>query len=143
MFFYNLLTSISPVCKSCIIRHVETSKACPTCDIQIHKTKPLLSLRYLFNYQHHQVHLISHPYFTLVELFFNLSLRADKALQDIVYKVVPGLYRTEMQNRVKFYTRHPDAEPANSEDAGEVADSLFFSPEDDISMSIEYFDNIR
>ena len=45
MFFYNLLTSISPVCKSCIIRHVETSKACPTCDIQIHKTKPLLSLR--------------------------------------------------------------------------------------------------
>ena len=72
-----------------------------------------------------------------------LSARADKALQDIVYKVVPGLYRTEMQNRVKFYTRHPDAEPANSEDAGEVADSLFFSPEDDISMSIEYFDNIR
>jgi polycomb group RING finger protein 4 len=54
--------------------------------------------------------------------------------------VVPGLYRTEMQNRVKFYTRHPDAEPANPEDAGEVVDSLFFSPEDDISMSIEYFD---
>ena len=80
----------------------------------------------------------------LEKLFFNFSnLRADKALQDIVYKVVPGLYRTEMQNRVKFYTRHPDAEPANSEDAGEVADSLFFSPEDDISMSIEYFDNIR
>ena len=80
----------------------------------------------------------------LEKLVFNFSnLRADKALQDIVYKVVPGLYRTEMQNRVKFYTRHPDAEPANSEDAGEVADSLFFSPEDDISMSIEYFDNIR
>jgi hypothetical protein len=73
----------------------------------------------------------------LTFLFFP---RADKALQDIVYKVVPGLYRTEMQNRVKFYTRHPDAEPANPEDAGEVVDSLFFSPEDDISMSIEYFD---
>eukprot|EP00090_Calanus_glacialis_P038498 TRINITY_DN6715_c0_g1_i1.p1 TRINITY_DN6715_c0_g1~~TRINITY_DN6715_c0_g1_i1.p1 ORF type:complete len:1264 (-),score=266.76 TRINITY_DN6715_c0_g1_i1:252-4043(-) len=100
-------------CKSCIIKHVDTSKFCPTCDIQIHKTKPLL------------------------------SLRADKALQDIVYKVVPGLYRTEMQNRIKFYTTHPEAEPANSEDAGEVADSLFFSPEDDISMSIEYFDNFK
>merc|ERR1719362_2644512 len=99
-------------CKSCIVKHVETSKVCPSCQTQIHKTKPLL------------------------------SLRADKALQDIVYKVVPGLYRTEMQNRVKFYTRHPDADPANSEDAGEVADSLFFSPEDDISMSIEYFDNV-
>ena len=33
------------VCKSCIIRHVGTSKTCPVCDIQIHKTKPLLSLR--------------------------------------------------------------------------------------------------
>jgi hypothetical protein len=39
------ITALSPVCKSCIIRHVESSKACPTCDIQIHKTKPLLSLR--------------------------------------------------------------------------------------------------
>ena len=72
-----------------------------------------------------------------------ICCRADKALQDIVYKVVPGLYRTEMQNRIKFYTTHPEAEPANSEDAGEVADSLFFSPEDDISMSIEYFDNFK
>ena len=43
----NLVTSVCSVCKSCIIRHVETSKACPQCDIQIHKTKPLLSLRYI------------------------------------------------------------------------------------------------
>ena len=69
MFFYNLLTSISPVCKSCIIRHVETSKACPTCDIQIHKTKPLLSLRYLFYYTS-----LSSPYISSLSLFFNLSL---------------------------------------------------------------------
>ena len=72
-----------------------------------------------------------------------ICYRADKALQDIVYKVVPGLYRNEMQNRVKFYSSNPEAEPSNSEDAGEVADSLFFSPEDDISMSIEYFDNFK
>ena len=69
--------------------------------------------------------------------------RSDKALQDIVYKVVPGLYRKEMTSRVKFYDSHPEAEPTNSEDAGQVADRLFFSPEDDISMSIEYFDNTR
>ena len=70
--------------------------------------------------------------------------RADKALQDIVYKVVPGLYRSEMQNRIKFYSGHPEAEPANTEDAGEVTpDSLVFSPEDEISMSIEYFDNFK
>ena len=60
-----------------------------------------------------------------------------------MYKVVPGLYRTEMQNRVKFYSGHPEAAPTNPEDAGEVADTLFFSPEDEISMSIEYFDNFR
>ena len=57
--------------------------------------------------------------------------------------MVPGLYRNEMTSRVKFYQKHPDAEPTNSEDAGEVADRIFFSPEDEISMSIEYFDNFK
>ena len=69
--------------------------------------------------------------------------RADKALQDIVYKVVPGLYKTEMKARRQHYNNNPEVKPANSEDGGEVADSLFFSPEDDISMSIEYFDNFK
>ena len=69
--------------------------------------------------------------------------RADKALQDIVYKVVPGLYKTEMKARLKHYNNNPEVKPANPEDGGEVADSLFFSPEDDISMSIEYFDNFK
>ena len=69
--------------------------------------------------------------------------RSDKALQDIVYKVVPGLYKTEMKARLKHYNNNPEAKPANAEDGGEVTDSLFFSPEDDISMSIEYFDNFK
>ena len=69
--------------------------------------------------------------------------RLDKALQDIVYKVVPGLYKTEMKARLKHYNNNPEAKPANAEDGGEVTDSLFFSPEDDISMSIEYFDNFK
>ena len=64
-------------------------------------------------------------------------------MQDIVYRVVPGLYRAEMRSRVRFYSAHPEAEPASLEDAGEATDRLFFSPEDDISMSIEYFDNYR
>ena len=64
-------------------------------------------------------------------------------MQDIVYKVVPGLFRAEMSNRLKFYSNHPEAEPASLEDAGELTDRLFFSTEDDISMSIEYFDSFR
>ena len=48
-----------------------------------------------------------------------------------------------MQARLKHYNNNPAAKPSNSEDAGEVGDSLFFSPEDEISMSIEYFDNFK
>ncbi|KAK8746201.1 hypothetical protein OTU49_017294 [Cherax quadricarinatus] len=50
-------------CKTCIVRYLESSKFCPICDVQVHKTKPLL------------------------------SIRLDKTLQDIVYKLVPGLYQ--------------------------------------------------
>ena len=48
-----------------------------------------------------------------------------------------------MQSRLKHYNNNPGVKPANAEDGGEIADSLFFSPEDDISMSIEYFDNFK
>ncbi len=64
-------------------------------------------------------------------------------MQDIVYRVVPGLYRAEMRSRVDFYSAHPEAKPASQEDAGEVTDRIFFAPEDHISLSIEYFDNYR
>lgn len=33
--------------------------------------------------------------------------RPDKALQDIVYKLVPGLFHSEMQRRQQFYKEHP------------------------------------
>lgn len=35
----------SSVCKMCIVRYLETSKYCPICDVQVHKTKPLLNIR--------------------------------------------------------------------------------------------------
>lgn len=53
------------VCKSCIVRYLETNKYCPICDVQVHKTKPLL------------------------------NIRQDQTLQDIVYKLVPGLYQSK------------------------------------------------
>lgn len=34
--------------------------------------------------------------------------RADKTLQDIVYKLVPGLYHKEMLKRKEFYKKHPE-----------------------------------
>jgi hypothetical protein len=34
--------------------------------------------------------------------------RPDKALQDIVYKLVPGLFHAEMRRRREFYVKHPE-----------------------------------
>ncbi|CAB0038862.1 unnamed protein product [Trichogramma brassicae] len=36
------------------------------------------------------------------------NIKADKTLQDIVYKLVPGLYQLEMKRRREFYSKHPD-----------------------------------
>lgn len=35
------------VCKMCIVCYLETSKFCPICDVQVHKTKPLLNIRWV------------------------------------------------------------------------------------------------
>ncbi|CAG0886854.1 unnamed protein product [Cyprideis torosa] len=61
-------------CRACIVRYLETSKNCPICDVQIHRAKPLL------------------------------NIRPDKQLQDVVYKLVPGLFQDEMRRRREFYT---------------------------------------
>lgn len=36
---------VPTVCKTCIVRYLETNKYCPMCDVQVHKTRPLLSIR--------------------------------------------------------------------------------------------------
>lgn len=63
----DLTISISPltVCKSCIVKYLQTSKYCPMCNIKIHETQPLL------------------------------NLKLDRVMQDIVYKLVPGLQDSE------------------------------------------------
>ncbi|KAG9356078.1 hypothetical protein JZ751_000922 [Albula glossodonta] len=87
-------------CKMCIVRYLETSKYCPICDVQVHKTKPLL------------------------------NIRSDKTLQDIVYKLVPGLFKTAN---------------GSNEDRGEVADEdkRIITDDEIISLSIEFFDQSK
>ncbi|KAH0627512.1 hypothetical protein JD844_003298 [Phrynosoma platyrhinos] len=82
------------VCKTCIVHYLETSKYCPICDVQVHKTRPLL------------------------------NIRSDKTLQDIVYKLVPGLFKTAN---------------GSNEDRGEVADEdkRIITDDEIISLSIE------
>ncbi|KZC10446.1 Polycomb group protein Psc [Dufourea novaeangliae] len=68
------------------------------------------------------------------------NIKADKALQDIVYKLVPGLYHKEMRKRREFYRKHPEhADFATPEQRGEdVSGRLIFAPEDAVSLSLEY-----
>nr|XP_003222551.2 PREDICTED: polycomb group RING finger protein 2 isoform X4 [Anolis carolinensis] len=104
-------------CKTCIVRYLETNKYCPMCDVQVHKTRPLL------------------------------SIRSDKTLQDIVYKLVPGLFKDEMKRRRDFYAAYPLAEVPNgsNEDRGEVSEQEKGNLSDDeiVSLSIEFYEGIR
>lgn len=36
------------VCKTCILRYLETSNYCPICEVLIHKTRPWQNIRYVF-----------------------------------------------------------------------------------------------
>lgn len=109
-----IIECLHSFCKTCIVQYLETSKFCPICDVQVHKTKPLH------------------------------NIRSDKTLQDIVYKLVPGLFKNEMKRRRDFYADHPLADAANgsNEDRGEVSDEdkRIITDDEIISLSIEFFD---
>lgn len=96
-------------CKSCIFKHLQSMElrgmtpVCPTCDEPLNESKP------------------------------HLSMRQDTKLQDIVYKLVPGLYKREMERRREYYKKLGSRDPK-----GEVKDSLFYVPQDKISLSLEY-----
>lgn len=60
-------------CKSCLIKHLEGNTTCPTCKIVIHHSYP----RQYINF--------------------------DRTMQDIVYKLVPGLLENEQQRETDFY----------------------------------------
>ncbi|KAG8184278.1 hypothetical protein JTE90_001095 [Oedothorax gibbosus] len=99
-------------CRACIVRFLETSKYCPVCEVQVHKSRPL--------------HYI----------------RSDKTLQDIVYKLVPGLFHNEMKRRRELYASQPPEaikESRDAEDRGECLDEKFiYAPDELFSLSVEY-----
>ncbi|XP_077092939.1 polycomb group RING finger protein 6 [Siphateles boraxobius] len=60
-------------CKSCIVKHFFYSNRCPNCSIVVHQTQPLY------------------------------SIRPDRQLQDIVFKMVPYLEGDERSRICEFY----------------------------------------
>ncbi|KAK7792041.1 hypothetical protein R5R35_001676 [Gryllus longicercus] len=104
-----IIECLHSFCKACIVRYLESNKYCPICDVQVHKTKPLQ------------------------------NIRADKTLQNMVYKLVPGLYQNEMHRRRDFYAKHLEAIPTSNEDGGEVSEnSDIYTPDESFSLSLQY-----
>lgn len=89
-------------------------------------------------------HLQAKSYCPVCEMMINSAkpnIKPDKALQDIVYKLVPGLFQREMERRRLFYSSRPGpAATATPEQRGEDTERIIFSPEDVISFSLEYAD---
>ncbi|KAK6165957.1 hypothetical protein SNE40_022761 [Patella caerulea] len=94
-------------CKTCIMRYLETSKYCPICEVLIHKTRPWQ------------------------------NIRLDDTLQNIVYKLVPGLFQREMQRRRDYY----DNQPVPSKSVGKTRTSgrIIFSADEEFSISLEFW----
>ncbi|XP_077992397.1 polycomb group RING finger protein 5-A-like isoform X2 [Glandiceps talaboti] len=73
-------------CKSCIVRHFDDSKHCPRCGIQVHETNPCE------------------------------MLRMDKTMEDIVFKLVPGLQEREKQSERDFWASRESEQPKQGND---------------------------
>ncbi|KAK3908434.1 Polycomb complex protein BMI-1 [Frankliniella fusca] len=111
-----IIECLHSFCKSCLVRYLESNKYCPICEVQVHKTKPLL------------------------------NIRPDETLQTMVYKLVPGLFHREMRYRQEFYAQHPEAPPSSPEDRGIVdpIECQYYSPDEPVSLALEFkTDNIN
>ncbi|XP_033639769.1 polycomb group protein Psc-like [Asterias rubens] len=103
-------------CRACIVSYLRQSRQCPICDTVVHKTRPLL------------------------------NIRSDKTLQNLVYKLVPNLFKDEMKRRREFYAKHPQAStsmqsPNAREERGEVCDDslVIYTKDEYISLSLDYY----
>ncbi|KAJ6224017.1 hypothetical protein RDWZM_002562 [Blomia tropicalis] len=114
-----IIECLHSFCRACIVKYIgsddnQSRCICPRCNIQIHKTKP------------------------------KLNIRSDPTLQDIVYKLVPKLYKNEMNRRKEFYAKHPGHTfGLSNEEKGEIfGERLILSTDDNIQLTIEYFPEV-
>ncbi|XP_071947905.1 polycomb group RING finger protein 3-like isoform X2 [Antedon mediterranea] len=84
-------------CKSCLVKYLEENVKCPICDIVIHQSHPL-------NY-----------------------IGFDRTMQDIVYKLVPGLQKREEEQEKEFfdnYGKNEEEEKSETEKEKELEDEI-------------------
>merc|ERR1719361_3012579 len=113
-------------CKSCIVKHLENSSVCPKCRKVIHPTNPLDHISY------------------------------DSTLQDLVFRIVPGLSANEYERKRKFHVerglplpaefstiqerseKHSTEEEITLNRSAKSIDRNFYSQEEDISIQLIY-----
>uniref|UniRef100_A0AAG5D541 RING-type domain-containing protein n=1 Tax=Anopheles atroparvus TaxID=41427 RepID=A0AAG5D541_ANOAO len=87
-------------------------------------------------------HLHTEQYCPQCEVMINKAkpnIKPDVPLQSIVFKLVPELYENELRRRRDFYRDHPAAATlATPAQRGEDTEHLIFSPNEQISLSLEY-----
>merc|ERR1711963_619198 len=89
-------------CKSCIVKHLEDSNVCPECEDVIHQSHPLDYIAY------------------------------DRTLQDLVYKIVPGLEKDEEKDA-------QEDEESNTPDANTNMD--FHRFDEQVGLQLELKDD--
>ncbi|XP_076471869.1 uncharacterized protein LOC143301450 [Babylonia areolata] len=100
-------------CKTCILRYLETSNYCPICEVLIHKKRPWQ------------------------------NIRLDHTLQNAVYKLVPALFKREMQRRRDFYEKNPPPGGKETEQVHVAPERIIFSEDEKFSVSLEFSPNGR
>lgn len=96
-------------CRPCAVKYIREKPRCPECNLEI-KDKRSLN-----------------------------RLKLDFTLQNIVYKLVPGLYEKEMARRRKFYATRPSTTARyKSEMFGDIPPSKTIKPDDMLNVSITW-----
>lgn len=96
-------------CRPCAVKFIRQELRCPECNMEI-KDKRFLN-----------------------------RLKTDVTIQNIVYKLVPGLYEKEMARRRKFYAARPSTTPRyKSEMFGDIPPSKTIKSDDMLNVSIRW-----
>ncbi|KAJ8888654.1 hypothetical protein PR048_008146 [Dryococelus australis] len=69
------------------------------------------------------------------------ELKRDRTYQTLVYKLVPGLYDSEVLRRIEFAKRNSSTEIKSVISTVNAIDEVVYSPRDPIVISLSYFDD--
>lgn len=96
-------------CRPCAVKFLREKHRCPECNVEI-KDKRFLN-----------------------------RLKSDITMQNIVYKLVPGLYENEMARRRKFYQDRPSNTPRQKHEMfGDIPPCKTIRPDDMLNIGITW-----